>query len=94
MIYIRVYIFIKDSNKKGDIMPAKLIRKVLRSGDSKAVTLPPDWARIFSINIGDAVDLLYDTIVIIKPRGIKLDPDFLLKEFELILSLERGNKDA
>ena len=70
-------------------MPAKIQRKVLRSGDSKVAALPPDWLRMFRIEIGDTVDLIYDTIVIIKPRGFELDPEFLKKEFNLILELEK-----
>ena len=70
-------------------MPAKIHRKVLRSGDSKVTALPPDWARAFKIEVGDTVEVLYDSIIIIKPKGIELDPEFLRKEFELILKLER-----
>ena len=69
-------------------MPAKIQRKVLRSGDRKVTALPPDWLRMFRINLGDVVDVLYNTIVIIKPRGFELNPDFLREEFNLILQLE------
>lgn len=70
-------------------MPAKIVRKVLRSGDSKVAALPPNWLRMFKIEIGDNVDMLYNSIVIIKPRGFQLDPEFLKKEFDLILELEQ-----
>ena len=70
-------------------MPAKIERKVLRSGDSKVAALPPDWLRMFRIKLGDTIDLIYDTIVIIKPQGFELDPEFLKKEFNLILELEK-----
>lgn len=70
-------------------MPAKIQRKVLRSGDSKVAALPPDWTRMFGIEIGDTVDVLYNSIVIVKPRGFQLDPNFLKKEFDLILQLEK-----
>lgn len=70
-------------------MPAKIVRKVLRSGDSKVAALPPDWIRIFGIKIGDSIEVLYNSIVIFKPPNLKLDPEFLRKEFDLILQLEK-----
>ena len=75
-------------------MPAKIVRKVLRSGDSKVTALPPDWARMFDISIGDTVEVVYNAIVIIKPLGFKLDPEFLKKEFDLILQLEKEKAEA
>jgi len=74
-------------------MPAKIVRKILQSGDSKCAALPPDWLRIFKIRTGDNVDVLYNSIVIIKPRDFQLDPEFLKKEFALILELE-NRKEA
>lgn len=73
-------------------MPAKIERKVLKSGDSKCAALPPNWLRMFSIDIGDKVDVLYNSIVIVKPKGFKLDADFLRKEFDLIMRLEEASK--
>jgi len=70
-------------------MPAKVKRKLLKVGDSKAAALPPDWLRAFDLETGDPVEILYNSIVIIKPIGFKLDPSFLRKEFDLILSLEK-----
>lgn len=64
-------------------------RKVRQSGDSKVAALPPDWLRMFKINVGDTVEIFYDSIVIIKPYGFKLDSEFLKKEFALILELEK-----
>lgn len=84
--YIRTYISILI----GDSMPAKVERKILKTGDSKAAALPPDWLRAFGINVGDNVVMLYNSIVIIKPKGFKLDPDFLKKEFDLIMELEKN----
>jgi len=70
-------------------LPAKIERKILKTGDSKATALPPDWLRAFKLDIGDSVEVLYNSIVIIKPKGFPLDPDFLKKEFDLILQLEK-----
>ena len=74
-------------------MPAKIERKILKSGDSKVTALPPDWLRMFKIGIGDRVDVLYNSIVIVKPKGFKLDADFLKKEFDLIMRLEASNNN-
>jgi len=70
-------------------MPAKIKRKVLQSGDSKVTALPPDWLRIFKIDVGDDVELLYNSVVIIKPKGFRIDFDFLKKELDLIMRLEK-----
>jgi len=69
-------------------MPSKIERKILKTGDSKVVALPPNWLRMFKLDIGDKVDVLYNSIVIVKPKGFKLDTAFLKKEFELIIQLE------
>jgi len=73
-------------------MPAKITRKVLRSGDSKVTALPPDWVRMFRINSGDSLEVLYNTIVIIKPPNLQLNPDFLKEEFALIMQIEEENE--
>ena len=70
------------------VLPAKLVRTVLQSGDSKVVALPPAWARIFKIDLGNKLDVFYNSLIIIKPHGMKFDPAFLRKEFDLILKLE------
>jgi len=70
-------------------MPAKMERKILRSGGSKVAALPADWLRMFKLDIGDSVEIVYNSIVIIKPKGFKIDPDFLKKEFDLIMELEK-----
>jgi len=75
-------------------MPAKIERKILRSGDSKVTALPPDWLRAFDINVGDDIVMLYNSIVIVKPKGFKLDSDFLRKEFALIMQLEKAKEEA
>jgi len=69
-------------------LPAKIERKVLKTGDSKVMAIPPDWARMFNIKVGDKIVCLYDTILIYKPPGMKLDSDFLKQEFAMILELE------
>ena len=70
-------------------MPAKIQRKILKSGDSKVAALPPDWLRAFNLERGDTVDVLYDSVVLIKPKGVKLDPEFLAKELKIMAELEK-----
>jgi len=74
-------------------MPARSERKILKSGDSKVVALPPDWIRAMKARLGDAVDILYNSIVLIKTKNLRLDPDFLRKEFEIMLELEAQKED-
>lgn len=68
--------------------PARRKRKVLKSGASKVVALPPDWLRALNLGVGDTVELLYDSVVIVKPKGVKLDPALLSKELEALANLE------
>jgi len=67
-------------------MPAVIERSILQSGDSKVAALPPNWLRLFKLNLGDKIDLIYDSIII-KPRNLEVDQDFLKKEFHLITQL-------
>lgn len=69
-------------------MPAKIERKILKSGDSKVTALPPNWLRAFNLDLGDTVEILYDTIVLIKSKDTKLDSDFLRKEFAILTKFE------
>lgn len=62
-------------------------RSILRCGDSKVAALPPNWLRLFQLESGDKIDLIYDSIIIIKPKNLAFDPDFLKKEVDLIAQL-------
>ena len=70
-------------------MPAKTERKILQSGDSKVMALPPDWLRAFNLKIGDVIEILYDSVILIRPKGLKLDADFLNKELGIMINLEK-----
>ena len=65
-------------------MPALSQRRILSVGGSKAVALPPAWLAALGLDIGDDVIILYDSIVMIKPKGLKVSREFLLKEFALL----------
>lgn len=47
-------------------MPSVYIRKILRSGDSKVVALPPAWLRYYNLNAGDEVEIISNEDIIIK----------------------------
>jgi len=66
------------------LSPAKTERKVIRVGGSQAVALPPHWLCAFNLKVGDVVDVIYDSVVIVKPKRAKLDPEVFLKEFEML----------
>jgi bifunctional DNA-binding transcriptional regulator/antitoxin component of YhaV-PrlF toxin-antitoxin module len=67
-------------------MPAKIDRKIIKSGDSQ---LPPNWVRAFNLKQGDVIELLYDSVVLIKPKDLKLDLEFLKKEFGILEKLAK-----
>jgi len=70
------------------LSPAKTERKVIRVGGSHAVALPPHWLCAFNLKVGDAVDVIYDNVVIIKAKRFKLDPELFLREFKTMASTE------
>jgi len=56
--------------------------------------LPPHWMKAFKLKVGDEIDILYNSIIIIKPKNLQLDPEFLKKEFALMLELEHQRKET
>ena len=52
------------------------------------MALPPDWLRALGLDAKDTVDVVYNFIVLIKPRNVKLDRDFLKKELDILASIE------
>lgn len=74
-------------------MPAKIDRKIIKSGDSQVTALPPNWLRAFNLKQGDTVELFYDSVVLIKPKNFKLDLEFLKKEFGILQKLAQEGKN-
>jgi antitoxin component of MazEF toxin-antitoxin module len=62
-------------------MPATSERRILAVGGSRAVAMPPEWLSALGLRVGDAIDVMYDSVVLVKPKDMDLDPDFLVKEF-------------
>lgn len=60
-------------------------RKILRSGASGVVALPPSWLRGRGLHVGDSVEVISgSTVVLIKPQHNELDRDLLIRELESI----------
>jgi antitoxin component of MazEF toxin-antitoxin module len=70
-------------------MPARSERRVLKCGTSKTVALPPDWLRAFGLEVGDVIDVLYDSVLLIKPKHLELDLDLFVKEFATLTNHRR-----
>lgn len=47
-------------------MPHKEIRKIIRVGDSFAVTLPKGWLKYFGIEPGDEIEMVSNKNITIK----------------------------
>ena len=69
-------------------MAMKIQRKILRSGDSKVVALPPNWCRFFNLSVGDTVEVYYGSVIFIVCKDTKLCEDLLIKELKLIRNME------
>ena len=65
-------------------MPAKNLRKILKVGCSRAISLPPDWLRAMCLKKGEIVEVLYNSVVIVKPQGMEVDFDVLKREWEFV----------
>lgn len=72
-------------------MPARTERKIIRTGSSSVVALPADWLRALKLKPGDIVDVLYDSIIVIKPR-LPLDYGLMKKELEILVDIAESFK--
>ena len=50
-------------------MPARTSRTVMRVGASMVLALPPDYLRGSRIAKGDKLDVVYNDMILIKPRN-------------------------
>lgn len=69
-------------------------RRVLTSGNSKVAALPPSWLRLHGIKPGDRVDLVYGSVVMVVPKGIRIDAEVLRREISLIASLAGARRES
>jgi antitoxin component of MazEF toxin-antitoxin module len=65
-------------------MPAICERRILAVGGSKAVAIPSDWLAAFELRLGDIVEVIHDSIVLVKPQEMLIDLDFLCKELAFL----------
>lgn len=65
-------------------------RRVLTSGNSKVAALPPSWLRLHGIKPGDRVDLFYSSVVMIVPKGVKVDAETLRHEINMVAGLNEA----
>jgi antitoxin component of MazEF toxin-antitoxin module len=73
-------------------MPALARRHIVAVGGSKAIPLPPDWLVALGLDLGDAVEVVYDSVVVVIPLGMHLDREFLVKEFAMLSSREASRR--
>jgi antitoxin component of MazEF toxin-antitoxin module len=59
-------------------------RRILAVGGSRAVAMPPDWLVASGLDVGDKIELIYDSVVVVKPVGMKVDPKLIAKELALL----------
>ena len=52
------------------------------------MALPPDWLEAVDLKTGDTVDVIYDSVVLVKPQGFRIDEGFLRKEFMQLRKME------
>jgi len=60
-------------NSLGNRMPHEETRKIIRVGNSYAVTMPRGWLRYFRLSDKDEVKVISNTTVTIKPPDKKGD---------------------
>ncbi|MCK4478433.1 AbrB/MazE/SpoVT family DNA-binding domain-containing protein [Candidatus Bathyarchaeota archaeon] len=53
----------------------KETRKIIRVGNSLAVTMPPSWLRYFNLTDKDRVTVLSDGNVVIQPIKREVEPN-------------------
>lgn len=61
-------------------MPAKVLRRVNRTGPvSRVLVLPPDWCRGTGVDRGSWVEVRYGTLLLVVPPGKERDADRLIE---------------
>ena len=73
-------------------MPLKLERKIIEVGGSLSVTIPPGWFSAYNLTPGDKVDVLVNSVVIVKPKSLSMDVDLVARELQLFKCAGRGRR--
>jgi antitoxin component of MazEF toxin-antitoxin module len=65
-------------------MPIASVRKIIQVGGSRSVSIPPDWLDAAGLDLGDQILLVADGVILIAPKGIKLQPKQLEPLIEIV----------
>jgi antitoxin component of MazEF toxin-antitoxin module len=66
------------------LMPIISARKIIQVGGSKSVSLPPGWLDAAGLDLGDQILLVADGVILIAPKGTRLEPKQLYPLIEVI----------
>lgn len=64
-------------------MVSKMIRRIMKEGGSKTIALPPHWLRALGLDAGDQLEVIYDSVILIKPIDEQIDIEILSRELQL-----------
>jgi antitoxin component of MazEF toxin-antitoxin module len=70
-------------------MPLLVERKIIDVGGSRSVTIPPGWLAAYNLTSGDTVDVLVNSVVIVKPKWLNIDYELLVRELKLLAKVSR-----
>jgi antitoxin component of MazEF toxin-antitoxin module len=65
-------------------MPIVSFRKIIRTGGSRTVALPPAWLNALDLKLGSVLLMVADGVILITPPGMKLQPKQLDPLIEVI----------
>ena len=65
-------------------MPLVLERKLVKTGSSTTINVPYDWLRTLKLKAGDVVELICDSVIIVRRKDIDFDAEALKKEIDLL----------
>ena len=67
----------------------RLERRLVKTGSSSTINLPPDWLRTLKLKAGDSVELLCDSVVIVRRKEIEFDVEMLKTEIDTLGKIAR-----
>ena len=70
-------------------MPIVLERKLVKTGTSTTINLPPDWLRTLKLGVGDVVELLCDSVIVVRRKDLEFDAEMLKREIDTLHQLNK-----
>lgn len=61
----------KDKKKENEEFMTQVVRKIIKVGDSAAITLPKDYLEAHNLEVGDKVRIIFNRIFLGKPIKIE-----------------------